>query len=132
MAKKRFSEGAGPSQRQLRVGELIRRRLSEVLMRGEIHDPDLGQMSITVGEVRASADLRVATAYIMPLGGENAELALEVMRRNRHEIRRVVTKGLGLKFSPEMRFALDDTFDRIEHTRRLFSDETVRRDIEGE
>ena len=79
MAKSRFNEGAGPSQRQLRVGELIRRRLSEVLTRGEVHDPDLNALSITVGEVRASPDLRVATAYVMPLGGEDRDAAIEVL-----------------------------------------------------
>ena len=76
MAKSRFHDGPGPSQRQLRVGELIRRRLSEVLARGEIHDPDLNAMSITVGEVRASPDLKVATAYVLPLGGKDRDAAI--------------------------------------------------------
>lgn len=130
MAKNRFSDGAGPSQRQLRVGELLRRRLSEVLTRGDIHDPDLNALSITVGEVRASPDLKVATAYILPLGGKGREEALEALRRNRSEIRRIVAKGLDLKFAPELRFALDETFDRMDDTRRLLAEETVRRDIE--
>lgn len=130
MAKNRFSDGAGPSQRQLRVGELLRRRLSEVLTRGDIHDPDLNALSITVGEVRASPDLKVATAYILPLGGKGREEALEALRRNRSEIRRTVAKGLDLKFAPELRFALDETFDRMDDTRRLLAEETVRRDIE--
>jgi len=69
MAKNRFSSGDGPSQRQLRVGELIRRTLSDVLMRGDVHDPDLNRISITVGEVRTSPDLKVATAYVAPAGG---------------------------------------------------------------
>ena len=69
MAKNRYHEGAGPSQRQLRVGELIRRKLSDVLMRGDVHDPDLNAMSITVGEVRTSPDLKVATAYVLPRAG---------------------------------------------------------------
>lgn len=132
MATRRFSEGPGPSQRQLRVGELIRRRLSEVLARGDIHDPELGAMSITVGEVRASPDLKTATAYVLPLGGNGADLALAALRRNKHEIRRTVAKGLELKFAPELRFAIDETFDRLDDTRRLFSNETVRRDIEGD
>ncbi|MBT8409813.1 MAG: 30S ribosome-binding factor RbfA [Alphaproteobacteria bacterium] len=132
MGSRRFSEGPGPSQRQLRVGELLRRRLSEVLARGDIHDPDLGNMSITVGEVRASPDLKVATAYVLPLGGNRAEDALAALRRNKAEIRRVVAKGLELKFAPELRFAIDETFDRLDDTRRLFSSDTVRRDIEGE
>jgi len=132
MAKSRFNEGAGPSQRQLRVGELIRRRLSEVLTRGEVHDPDLNALSITVGEVRASPDLRVATAYVMPLGGEDRDAAIEVLRRNRSEIRRIVSKGLALKFAPEIRFAIDETYDRMDETRRLFSLDGVRRDLDDD
>ena len=132
MARSRFSEGSGPSQRQLRVGELIRRRLSDVLNQGDIHDPDLNRMSITVGEVRCSPDLKIATAYVLPLGGDNRDEALAALRRNRSEIRRIVAKGLALKFSPELRFAIDETYDRLDDTRRLFSDETVRRDIDDD
>lgn len=130
MAKNKFHDGPGPSQRQLRVGELIRRTLSQVLARGDVHDPDLGSMSITVGEVRASPDLRVATAFVLPLGGQGAEEALAALRRNRYELRRLVSKGLTLKFSPELRFQIDDTFDRMDDTRRLFSEDKVRRDLE--
>ncbi len=130
MAKNRLQSGPGPSQRQLRVGELIRRRLSDVLTRGEVHDPDLNRMSITVGEVTTSPDLRVATAYVLPLGGQGKEEALEALRRNRHELRRLVAKGLALKFSPELRFQIDETFDRMDDTRRMFSQDTVRRDLD--
>lgn len=129
MARSRFSEGSGPSQRQLRVGELLRRRLSEVFARGEVHDPELTALSITVGEVRASPDLKVATAYVMPLGGGDREAALDALKRNRSEIRRVVAKGLNLKFAPEIRFAMDETYDRMDDTRRLFSLDDVRRDL---
>lgn len=122
--------GAGPSQRQLRVGELIRRRLSEILQRGDVHDTDLLDMSITVGEVRVSPDLRIATAFILPLGGHDRELALDALRRSRQELRRNVASGLKLKFAPELRFEIDDTFDRIDATARLFADEKVRRDVE--
>ena len=132
MARSRFSDGSGPSQRQLRVGELIRRRLSDVLTQGDIHDPDLNRMSITVGEVRCSPDLKVATAYVLPLGGQRADDAIDALRRNKSEIRRVVAKGLALKFSPEIRFAVDETYDRLDDARRMFADETVRRDIDSE
>ena len=132
MARARFSEGSEPSQRQLRVGELIRRRLSDVLAQGDIHDPDLNRMSITVGEVRCSPDLKIATAYVLPLGGDNRNEALAALRKNRSEIRRIVAKGLALKFSPDLRFAIDETYDRLDDTRRLFSDETVRRDIDND
>ena len=119
-----------PSQRQLRVAELIRRRLSDVLMQGDIHDPDLNRMSITVGEVTCSPDLKMATAYVLPLGGKDREVALDALRRNRHEIRRVVGKGLALKFTPEIRFQIDETFDRLDDTRAMFADENVRRDLD--
>ena len=130
MAKKSNPEGRAPSQRQLRVGELIRRMLAEILNRGEIHDPDLNRMSITVGEVRTSPDLRVATAYVLPLGGQGRDEALDALRRNRYELRRAISKGLTLKYSPELRFVLDDTFDRMDETNRLLSQDHVQRDIQ--
>jgi ribosome-binding factor A len=130
MASQRHThERAGPTQRQLRVAELIRRTLSDVLMRGDVHDADLNGMSITVGEVRTSPDLRVATAYVLPLGGRDPDLALAALRRNRHELRRAVNKAVSLKFSPELRFAVDDTFDKLDSTRALFARDDVRRDI---
>jgi ribosome-binding factor A len=132
MGKSRFDQGPGPSQRQLRVSELIRRRLSDVLNHGDIHDPDLNRISITVGEVRCSPDLKVATAFVYPLGGENRAEALEALRRNRSEIRRVVSRGLQLKFAPEIRFAIDDTYDRLDDARRMFADDKVRRDLDGD
>jgi ribosome-binding factor A len=112
------------------VGELIRRTLSSVLAQGDIHDPDLNRMSITVGEVRTSPDLKVATAYVLPLGGHGAEDALSALRRNRHELRRAVSKELTLKFSPELRFQIDETFDRMDETRRLLSQDHVRQDLD--
>ncbi len=131
MAKNKFHDGPGPSQRQLRVGELIRRTLSEVLMRGDIHDPDLNRMSVTVGEVRVSPDLKIATAYVLPLGGEGQEDVVPLLARNKGELRRVIGKKLGLKFSPDLRFRIDTTFDQMDETRRLFEQDKVRRDVEG-
>lgn len=132
MAQNRFSQGPGPSQRQLRVGELIRRTLSDVLLRGDVHDPDLNRHSITVGEVRCSPDLKVATAFVLPLGGAGAEEALSALRRNTAEIRHLVAKAMTLKYAPQLRFQLDETFDRLDDTRRMFEDEKVRRDIEAD
>ncbi|MGR3425019.1 MAG: 30S ribosome-binding factor RbfA [Sagittula sp.] len=131
MARNRFQDGPGPSQRQLRVSEVIRRQLSDVLMRGDVHDPELNRLSITVGEVRVSPDLKVATAYVVPLGGQNADDMFALLDRNKGELHRAVSKGLTLKFAPELRFRLDETFDNLDEARRLFSDETVRRDVEG-
>jgi len=130
MAKNSFSAGSGPSQRQLRVGELIRRTLSEVLARGEVHDPDLQRTPITVGEVSVSNDLRVATCYVMPLGGGDAQAIIQALARNRGELRHLVSRVLTLKFAPDLRFRVDETFDRLDETRRLFADERVRRDLD--
>lgn len=130
MARNRHPEGGAPSQRQLRVGELIRRTLSEILARGDVHDPDLSRLSITVGEVRTSPDLKVATAYVLPLGGRDVDVAMEALSRNRGELRRLVSKSLTLKYSPELRFRIDETFDRMDETRRLLSDEHVRQDLD--
>jgi ribosome-binding factor A len=132
MAKNRHSEGAGPSQRQLRVGELIRRVLSTVLTRGEVHDPELNAMSITVGEVRTSPDLKIATVYVMPLGGGRREDAIKALSRNRGELRRAIMRDMSLKYAPDLRFLIDETFDRMDETRALFDREEVRRDLEGD
>ncbi len=131
MAKNKFHDGTGPSQRQLRVGELIRRTLAEVLARGDIHDPELNRMSVTVGEVRTSPDLKVATAYVLPLGGQGQDDVLALLGRNKGELRRIVGKKVGLKFAPELRFRLDQTFDQLDETRRLFAQDAVRRDVEN-
>ena len=129
MGKNKFHDGPGPSQRQLRVGELIRRTLSEVLQRGDIHDPDLNQLSITVGEVRTSPDLKIATAYVLPLGGKGQDEAIEYLARNKSELRRIIGKKSGLKFTPDLRFRIDETFDRLDDARRMFSRGDVQRDI---
>lgn len=131
MAKNKFHDGPGPSQRQLRVGELIRRTLSEVLARGDVHDPDLNRMSITVGEVRTSPDLKIATAYVLPLGGQGQEDAIALLARNKGELRRAVGKKCGLKFAPDLRFQIDETFDRLDDTRRMFDQDDVRRDLDS-
>lgn len=132
MAKNRFSSGKGPSQRQLRVGELIRRTLSDILNRGEIHDPDLNRRSITVGEVRSSPDLKVATVHVMPLGGKDIEGAIAALARNRGELRRLLSRAMVLKYAPDLRFRPDETYHQLDETRRLFADERVRRDIESD
>ncbi|KZY35674.1 ribosome-binding factor A [Roseovarius sp. HI0049] len=131
MAKNKFHDGPGPSQRQLRVGELVRRTLSDVLMRGDIHDPELNRLSVTVGEVRISPDLKVATAYVLPLGGEGQEDVIKLLARNKSELRRIIGKKLELKYAPDLRFRIDETFDKMDETRRLFEQDNVRRDVEG-
>ncbi|UWQ91213.1 30S ribosome-binding factor RbfA [Rhodobacteraceae bacterium M382] len=130
MAKNKSQTGTGPSQRQLRVGELIRRILSEILMRGEVHDPDLNRMSITVGEVQVTGDLGIATAYVLPLGGQGKDDVLKLLARNKGELRHMIGKQLDLRFTPDLRFRLDETFDRMDDTRRMLEQDAVRRDLE--
>ena len=129
MAKNKFNDGPGPSQRQLRVGELIRRALSDILMQGTIHDPNLNRISVTVSEVTASPDLKIATAYVCPLGGQGGEDLIALLAKNKSEIRRSISKKLTLKYTPDLRFRIDETFDRMDETRRLFSQENIKRDL---
>ncbi|WP_225026224.1 30S ribosome-binding factor RbfA [Xinfangfangia pollutisoli] len=130
MSNKRTHTGQGPSQRQLRVGELIRRTLSDVLNRAEIHDPELNAMSITVGEVSCSPDLKIATVYVMPLmGSVPVAEAIAALARNKAELRHRVAQDMTLKYAPDLRFRPDETFDRLDDTRRMFSDPAVARDI---
>lgn len=129
MAKNRHHDGSGPSQRQLRVGELVRRTLAQVLAQGDIHDPDLNRLSVTVGEVRTSPDLKIATAYVLPLGGIGQDTVIELLARNKAELRRIVGKKLGLKYAPDLRFRLDETFDQMDQTREMLSRDEVTRDL---
>ena len=124
-----YEGGSGPSQRQLRVGELVRRALSDTLMRGDLHDPDLSRVSITVGEVRMSPDLRHATVFIMPLGGGDVQTIIKALARNHHHLRRAVAKQMTMKYSPDLRFRADESYDRMDETRRLLSLDEVRRDL---
>ena len=129
MSKNRFHTGPGPSQRQLRVGELIRRTLAEALARGDVHDPELNRMSITVSEVSASPDLKLATVYVMPLGGHGHEGAITCLARNKGQLRRLIGRKSALKFTPDLRFRIDETFDRFDETRDLLARTDVRRDL---
>ncbi len=128
MAKKQ-NASRGPGQRQLRVGESIRRILSDIFARGELHDPELAHVSITVGEVRMSSDLSVATVYVLPLGGQNAEEVSRALARNKGELRHLVTKELNIRFSPDLRFLPDLTFDQMAETERLLNLDAVKRDL---
>jgi ribosome-binding factor A len=130
MANRPNLNSKAPSQRQLRVGELIRRALSELLNRAEIHDPDLNRMSITVGQVVCSPDLKVATAHVMPLmGSVQVEDAIAALARNRAELRHRVASRMDLKYAPDLRFRPDETYDRLDESRRMFSDPKVQRDL---
>ncbi|MFQ5437614.1 MAG: 30S ribosome-binding factor RbfA [Paracoccaceae bacterium] len=130
MKRNRFSEAKGPSQRQLRVAEVIRRALAEIFARGDLYDPELAHVSLTVGEVRTSPDLRVATVFVLPLGGQESEVAIGALNRSAGEIRRLLNRRITLKFSPELRFVADESFDRMDETRRLLGENRVRRDLD--
>ena len=132
MSKNRFQDREGPSQRQLRVGEVIRRALAEILARGDVHDPDLSLTPITVGEVRCSPDLRQATVFFMPLGGVRREEVLAALKRNKAEIRHLVSQSVRLKYAPDLSFKLDESFDRMDDTRRILNSPEVRRDLDEE
>ncbi len=99
-------------------------------MRGDVHDPDLNRLSITVGEVRVTPDLRIATVYASPLGGQGQDEVIDLLARNKSELRRLISKKLTIKFTPDLRFRIDETFDRMDDTRRMFSQESVKRDLE--
>ena len=110
MAKNKFYDGPGPSQRQLRVGELIRRALSDILMQGTIHDPDLNKISVTVSEVAASPDLKIATAYVCPLGGQGGDDLIALLAKNKAEIRRSISKKLRLNPAPIVKYLREPLF----------------------
>jgi ribosome-binding factor A len=123
---------AGASQRQLRVGELIRHELSEMLSRGDVHDPVIEAHMVTVPEVRMSADLRLATVYIMPLGGRDEDEVLEALDRNKRYVRGEIARRVNLKFAPEIRFRIDERFDEAERIEKLLRTPAVRRDLGGD
>src|SRR5208282_294646 len=123
---------AGGSQRQLRVGELIRHELADMLSRGEVHDPIIEAHMITVPEVRMSADLRLATVYIMPLGGRDEAAVLGALERNKRYVRGEISRRINLKFAPEIRFRVDDRFDEAERIEKLLRTPGVQRDLGGE
>ena len=118
----------GPSQRQLRVGELVRHKLSEMLTRGEIHDEELQGVFVTIPEVRMSPDLKIATAFVMPLGGGEMDGVINAFNRNRRYIRGEVAKAVTLKFAPDVRFRPDDTFEEAMRIDELLRTERVRQD----
>jgi ribosome-binding factor A len=120
---------AGPSQRALRVAELIRHALSDMLTRGDVHDPVLEGHLITVPEVRMSADLRMATIYVMPLGGRDVKEVIEALDRNKRYLRGELAHHVNLKFAPEIRFRIDERFDEAERIEKLLRTPAVQRDL---
>ena len=123
------ASGDMPSQRQLRVGELIRHALAEMLTRGEVHDPVIEGHLITVPEVRMTADLRLATIYVMPLGGRDRNEVIEALDRNKRYLRGEIARRVNLKFAPDIRFRIDERFDEAERIEKLLRTPEVQRDL---
>lgn len=120
----------GGSQRQLRVGELIRHALADMLTRGDVHDPVIEAHMITVPEVRMTADLRLATIYVMPLGGRDADEVVAAFERHKKFLRAEIAHRVNLKFAPDIRFRADDRFAEAERIDKLLQSPAVKRDLE--
>jgi len=128
----REHHGPGASQRQLRVGELVRHAVADMLMRGDVHDPVIEAHLITVPEVRMTADLRLATIYIMPLAGRDADAVVAAFERHKKFIRADIAHRINLKFAPDIRFRVDDHFAEAERIDKLLRSPAVKRDLEDE
>jgi ribosome-binding factor A len=122
--------GKAPSQRALRVGEVIRHALAEILSRGEVRDEVLAKHIVTVPEVRMSPDMRLATAYVMPLGGRDVAPVIDALERNRRFIKGEIARRINLRYAPEIRFRRDETFEEASRIEALLRSEKVRRDLE--
>ncbi len=130
--KKKSPRDSGPhaaSQRQLRVGELIRHAVADMLTRGEVHDPVIASHMITIPEVRMSPDLRLATVYVMPLGGRDADKVIAALERNQRYLRGEIARHVNLKFSPDIRFHADERFAEAERIEKLLRTPAVQRDL---
>ena len=127
---KNDSGPATASQRQLRVGELIRHAMAEMLSRGEVHDPVIEKHMITVPEVRMTADLKLATIYVMPLGGKDVNEVIAALNDNKRYLRGEIAHRVNLKFAPDIRFRADERFDEAERIEKLLRTPQVRRDLE--
>ena len=129
-SKSTHSGAKAPSQRMLRVGELIRHRIAELLARGEVHDDVLASHVITIPEVRLSPDLKLATVYVMPLGGSDVKPVVEALTRKKKYLRAAVAETLNLRYAPDLRFKEDKTFEEATRIDRLLDSPKVRQDIE--
>jgi ribosome-binding factor A len=122
-------QGGEPSQRMLRVAELIRHALSDLLSRGTIMDPALEGKVITVPDVRMSPDLKLATAYVMPLGGKDLKEVLEALERNKKALRTEVAHKISMKFAPDLRFRADTSFDYNASVDAILQSPKVKQDL---
>src|SRR6201989_126943 len=125
----RKSSASGGSQRQLRVGETVRHAIADILAQGSVHDPDLEGHIVTVPEVRMSPDLKLATIYVMPLGGRDTDVVIAALERNKKFLRGEVARRVNLKFAPDIRFRVDDRFDEADRIEKLLKSSAVQRDL---
>jgi ribosome-binding factor A len=130
--KHRDTTPGGGSQRQLRVGELVRHAVAEMLIRGDVHDPVIEGHLITVPEVRMSADLRIATIYVMPMGGRDADQVIAAFERHKKFLRAEIAHRINLKFAPDIRFRVDERFAEAERIDKLLRSPAVKRDLDDE
>jgi ribosome-binding factor A len=124
-------KSAAPSHRLQRVAEQIRHALSEILARGEVDDPVLNRRLVTVAEVRMSPDLKLATIAVLPLGGREAQQTLEALRLHKKSMRTMVAHRVNLKYAPDLRFVIDESFDVQARMDALLRSPRVARDLEG-
>ena len=127
--KREHQKNREPSQRQLRVGEELRHALSRILQRGELRDPDLQDVAVTVTEVRVSPDLKNATAYVMPLGGARRAEVVAALARSAGYLRGQIAREVPLRFTPGLAFALDTSFDHASRINELLHRPEVERDL---
>ncbi|PZA11054.1 30S ribosome-binding factor RbfA [Rhodopseudomonas palustris] len=120
----------GGSTRSLRVGELIRHAVAEILSQGGVHDPVLESHLVTVPEVRMSPDLKLATVYVMPLGGRDEKLVLDALEHHKRFLRGEIAHRVNLKFAPELRFRIDERFAEAERIDKLLRSPAVQKDLE--
>ncbi|WP_281800260.1 30S ribosome-binding factor RbfA [Methylocystis echinoides] len=131
MSRSHHPSGAAPSQRMLRVAELIRHAMAQMLSRGDINDPVLEKHVVTVSRVKMSPDLKLATVYVMPLGGKDEPEVIAALDRHRKFLRGEIAHEVNLKFAPEIRFRIDDSFDTVSRIDAILNSERVKRDLEG-
>jgi len=125
-------KGKGPSQRQLKVGELIRHAITEIFARGDLHDDVLARYSLTVPEVRMTPDLKLATVFVLPLGGEGAEDVVAQLEKHKRFLRGALARRINLKFMPEIRFKIDTSFEVSRRIDELLASPTVARDLDDQ
>jgi ribosome-binding factor A len=131
MSRSHHSAGAAPSQRMLRVAELVRHAVAQLLSRGEVSDPILDKHVVTVSRVKMSPDLKLATIYVMPLGGKDEPEVIAALDRHKKFLRGEIAHEVNLKFAPDIRFRIDDSFDTVSRIDAILASDRVRRDLEA-